>query len=219
MGVVMTNFKRFAGGLLVAVSSPALAVTSINYSAGSGSLPADVTVFQDFEAFMPGTPGASIGPNAFVFSGSVDGQAARPAFGSTGNYATVQTGGSYSVTFGPTSTFSFVLGSLDTYNTLRLTYADNSFQDYIGGQIINDLTFPSGNQISGETNGVVTYRVTSGAKLTGATFTSSQNSFEFDNLAVGAVPEPAAWAVMLGGFGMMGAAVRRRRTQVRFTYA
>lgn len=30
-----------------------------------------------------------------------------------------------------------------------------------------------------------------------------------------AVPEPATWAMMLGGFGLLGAAVRRRRTTVR----
>jgi hypothetical protein len=26
------------------------------------------------------------------------------------------------------------------------------------------------------------------------------------------VPEPASWAMMVGGFGMMGAMMRRRRT-------
>ncbi|UAK26653.1 PEPxxWA-CTERM sorting domain-containing protein [Sphingomonas nostoxanthinifaciens] len=31
-----------------------------------------------------------------------------------------------------------------------------------------------------------------------------------------AVPEPASWALMLGGFGMAGGAMRRRRVTVRF---
>ena len=37
--------------------------------------------------------------------------------------------------------------------------------------------------------------------------------FALDNLTLdrGAVPEPAAWALMLGGFGVTGAAMRRRR--------
>jgi len=35
--------------------------------------------------------------------------------------------------------------------------------------------------------------------------------------AVGAaVPETATWAMMIGGFGMVGAAMRRRRTAVRY---
>jgi hypothetical protein len=34
----------------------------------------------------------------------------------------------------------------------------------------------------------------------------------FDNLSVsGGVPEPASWALMIGGFGMAGAMIRRRR--------
>ncbi|MFS0736897.1 PEPxxWA-CTERM sorting domain-containing protein [Sphingomonas sp. 1P06PA] len=33
-----------------------------------------------------------------------------------------------------------------------------------------------------------------------------------------AVPEPAAWALMIGGFGMVGGAMRRRQT-VKVTYA
>ena len=32
----------------------------------------------------------------------------------------------------------------------------------------------------------------------------------------GAVPEPASWAMMIGGFGMIGATLRRRRTAIRF---
>jgi hypothetical protein len=32
----------------------------------------------------------------------------------------------------------------------------------------------------------------------------------------GAVPEPAAWGMLIGGFGLAGAAMRRRRVAVRF---
>jgi hypothetical protein len=35
----------------------------------------------------------------------------------------------------------------------------------------------------------------------------------------GAVPEPATWAMMILGFGMVGGLLRRRRTAVRVTYA
>ncbi len=34
-----------------------------------------------------------------------------------------------------------------------------------------------------------------------------------------AVPEPAAWAMMIAGFGVVGAAARRRRTTMDVTYA
>jgi hypothetical protein len=202
-----------AGVIGAIVSGPALAATSVSYTGGSGALPAGVTVIQDFEALGAGTPGAAIGPNAFVYSDSVANASARPAFGSTGNFATVLTNGSYSIDFAATNVLAFVLGSLDTYNGLTLRYEDGSSQLYSGGQIINDLSFPSGNQISGETNGVVKYTVVNGPRLTGATFTSSANSFEFDNIATAAVPEPATWALMVGGFGLVGFGLRRRRSQ------
>lgn len=205
-------------GLLISVGSvPAMAVTTVTFGAGSDTLPAGFSVFEDFESFAGGTPGAPIGTNAFVFDDSSSGLAARPAFGSTGNFAAVQSDGSYTVNFGPTDGFSFVLGSLDTFNSLTLLYEGGATQDYVGGQIINDLAFPSGDQISGETNGIVTYRVTSGARLIGATFNSSGDAFEFDNLAAAtatAVPEPAAWAMMIGGFAFIGAASRRRARAV-----
>ncbi len=37
------------------------------------------------------------------------------------------------------------------------------------------------------------------------------NDFALDDIKSGAVPEPAAWAMMIGGFGMAGAMLRRRR--------
>ena len=40
---------------------------------------------------------------------------------------------------------------------------------------------------------------------------SSSNSFESDNFAVAAVPEPATWAMMIMGFGTIGALMRRRQ--------
>lgn len=45
-----------------------------------------------------------------------------------------------------------------------------------------------------------------------------QGNFEFE-LSPAGVPEPAAWALMVGGFGLIGAGLRRRRQQVRVTYA
>lgn len=37
-----------------------------------------------------------------------------------------------------------------------------------------------------------------------------------DTLTAGAVPEPMSWALMIGGFAMTGAAMRRRRPAVSF---
>jgi hypothetical protein len=45
---------------------------------------------------------------------------------------------------------------------------------------------------------------------------ASGNDYGLDNISVTAVPEPASWAMMIGGFGLLGAAARRRRTNVVF---
>lgn len=39
------------------------------------------------------------------------------------------------------------------------------------------------------------------------------------SLAISAVPEPATWAMMILGFGVVGAAMRRRKTNVSVSYA
>ncbi|WEK44155.1 MAG: PEPxxWA-CTERM sorting domain-containing protein [Candidatus Sphingomonas colombiensis] len=190
-----------------------MAAPTVSFAGGSGTTAAGTVVFQNFDSFAPGAalPG---GTNAFAYDTSSS-NGARPADGSTGNFGSVLGGGTWTTSFAPTSLFSFVLGSLDTYNSLTLHFVGGSSITYVGGQIINDLVFPSGNQSANGSNGVVTYNANGGPLINGATFSSEQNSFEFDNLAR-AVPEPATWALMILGFGAIGGAMRRRRTSVAY---
>lgn len=47
--------------------------------------------------------------------------------------------------------------------------------------------------------------------------TAGNTTYNFELAAAGGVPEPATWAMMIGGIGMVGGAMRRRRTvTVRF---
>ena len=59
------------------------------------------------------------------------------------------------------------------------------------------------------------YGVTSSNGIGGFSFTGgASGNTSIDNLVVNsgaAVPEPASWALMIGGFGLAGAALRRRR--------
>lgn len=215
--------KLLAGALLAyAFALPAQAAVTISYTGGAAAanLPTGFTVVQNFDGLAAGT---SIGTNAAVFNTSVGGIAARPEFGSTGNFGAVlgePTDGSYTFNLSrATTAFSFILGSLDTYNSIRIGFADGTFQTLQGGAIKNDLVFDSGNQTIPDTNGRVTYFAGSGPRISSVTFGSTSNSFEFDNLAIGAVPEPATWGMMILGFGLVGAAVRRRRTNLNVTYA
>jgi hypothetical protein len=198
----------FAIGLALSTASASAAPT-IDFHPGSGALPANVHVIENFDEYPVG---ATNGTGAYALNTS-SGDGAIPAFGSTGNYASVLGGGAYSLTFAPASTLAFVLGSLDAYNTLTLLFADNSSTTYNGSEIIGVAPPPyaDGNQSADYTNGVVSYSVGAGPKIVGAEFKSGANSFEFDNIAVSPTPEPAAWAFMILGMGGVGAMLRRQR--------
>ena len=196
------------GAAALAVMAPAAyAAPTITFDGGSGTTAAGTTVFQNFDSYAPGT---LLGTKAYALDTRTS-TSVRPAFGSTGNYESTIGGGKYSVDFAATNVFSFVLGSLDSFNKLTLLFSDNTTITYLGGQIIGGLSFISGDQHSPLSNGVVTYRTNGGPFIVGATFTSTSDSFEIDNLARGGVPEPATWALMILGFGAIGGAVRSRR--------
>lgn len=63
-----------------------------------------------------------------------------------------------------------------------------------------------------------TVAITHGAALSGTTTPLGQHSgagvFNYAITETAAVPEPAAWALMIGGFGLAGLGLRRRRTAV-----
>ena len=95
------------------------------------------------------------------------------------------------------------MGSPDDYNHVTV-----GGQTFSGSALMGIPVVPAdGNQSVGRT---VTYALDSIQH--DITFSSTGVAFEFDNLAVAGVPEPASWALMIGGFGLAGAGLRRRRT-------
>jgi len=203
----MRTVALLGAAALAVTASAAYAAPTITFDAGSGATAPGTTVFQNFDSYAPGT---LIGTKTYALASSSS-SGARPAFGSTGNFASVTGGGTYSVDFAATNLFSFVLGSLDTFNKLTLLFSDNSTITYLGGQIIGGLSFTSGDQHKPSSNGLVTFNANGGPMIVGATFSSPSNSFEIDNLARGGVPEPATWALMILGLGAVAGAMRRRQ--------
>jgi PEP-CTERM motif-containing protein len=129
-------------------------------------------------------------------------------YNDTTNYMAVLGGQSETVTYGKTySELGIYWGSIDTYNVLTL---------FNGASSVVVLTPPvaNGNQFADDSN---RYFVISGFDFNKAVFSSSGNSFEFDNVAVGGVPEPATWAMMVLGFAGLGfAGYRKPRKTVSF---
>jgi hypothetical protein len=59
----------------------------------------------------------------------------------------------------------------------------------------------------------------SGQQQVAITSLKGADGFNYAGIAAGIVPEPASWALMFGGFGLLGSASRRRRANITVTYA
>jgi hypothetical protein len=114
----------------------------------------------------------------------------------------------------PLGYLSFLWGSPDTYNVLTLTTNQQTYTFNV-----NNLNFAvrDGNQSFSQ---YVQFVATAGESIRSVTFNNSPavDAFEVANFTA-VVPEPATWAMMLIGFGMVGAATRYRRHSAKVVYA
>jgi hypothetical protein len=188
------------------VASSANAAVVFTFIPGGASPTDGFTVVDAFD-----TADGLTGSNFQIKVPPADGNGAPPANSVPAGtaYLSVLGGGSATYAFtGDVSAFEFDWGSVDSYNTLTIT---STGADPI---VVPGLSFPNaanGNQVDPGTNGLFRVVGTEGERFTSVTFASSQNSFEVDNLAVGGVPEPASWALMILGFGGAGAVLRGQR--------
>lgn len=126
-------------------------------------------------------------------------------------YVSPATGGSATLSFATAlRSVSLYWGSIDNFNTLDVLGPGGVLLRRING---GTLPPASGNQFSSNTNRRV-FITAGNPAITGLTFRSTQAAFEFDDIAGQAVPEPASWAMLLAGFGLVGLAARRRRSTV-----
>lgn len=153
---------------------------------------------------------------AQIVQGSISGQYAQP-FGSDGSkYLSVY--GNTSATIRDTTgqgygRISLYLGSIDTYNSLDILSTTGAvIASFMGGQFLGGN---SGDQVSPNTNRLISFTQEEGELLFGGvTIRSSGNSAEVDNVRFASpsgVPEPASWAMMLVGFGLLGGSMRSKR--------
>jgi len=187
-----------------AVAGSANAAISFGFLPGADAPIAGDTLLYDFTDGSLGVldPGFS---NTIIQSATNGNGAQNPFAVPGGNYLSVLAGGSATITFDSLMrSISFNWGSVDTYNTLTIHWS--------GGDKVVLGNPGGGNQQNPSNNGVFWANVGADEYITGLTFASSQNSFEVDDISGSAVPEPATWAMMITGFGLAGAAIRRRRT-------
>lgn len=126
-----------------------------------------------------------------------------------GKYNSVQTGGSltYNLAGAAGDFFTFIWGTVDSYNTLTIN-GDGGATDVVVG---NDILALPG-YVNGVSNVIV--KIMSDIKFNSVTLTSSGNSFEhaFNPPELAPVPVPAAGLLLVAALGGLGVASRRRKS-------
>ncbi|OAN58321.1 hypothetical protein A7X12_04485 [Sphingomonas sp. TDK1] len=149
---------------------------------------------------------------------SSTGYAAMPV-GTVGNFlAAGPTAGEPAIlTFTPgTKYLSFLWGSPDTYNrfTVNTSLGNTAIFTATG------LGFSQSGGQQGFAQAVQFKTLSAGEYFTTVSFANSpsSNAFEVSNFR-SAVPEPAAWGMLILGFGAAGGVMRRRRDMTRLAHA
>ncbi|HWY81604.1 MAG TPA: PEP-CTERM sorting domain-containing protein [Roseiarcus sp.] len=185
---------------------------SPNYFVGQTVGTNTFSVGTDKWSLLSGTAGIAVGTTAKV--------SADP-LGDTLPYMSVEGGGTEQVVFGtPRTSISIYWGSIDgnqggnnNLNTFAITVDGFTLTgaDLVGMSTIADPVTGTGNQSSPSGNQLVT--ITGLGPFTTATFSSTNNAFEFS--LGSAIPEPSTWAMMMLGFAGLGYAAFRRNSKGR----
>ncbi len=217
----MMKKVAFAAVLAATTVSPAFAATvaTMPGEASTFTAPAGGTTI-DFNSPVAAPFALTVSGNAGIVTGSSNGNYAQPLFSDGSAYLQVGTAGLATLldsTSAGYESVSFFLGSIDAYNTIELLDTmGNLITSFTGSSFIIPA---DGDQTDPSTNRRVTItRSGTDAAIGGLRLTSSQNALEIDNV-VFAVPEPATWAMMFVGFGMMGASMRYRRRGTKAVFA
>jgi PEP-CTERM motif len=192
-----------------------LAVTSALTLAVVGPANAAVITFDDLtvgatvDNFYNGGGGPNLGVDFFVLDWEVQtgfGQTSQPnfAFSRGGN-------GFFNIAAGFTGALSFTYGAFTNFTATVYDGLNGT------GNALGSLNLAA-NNVSAFDLVAITF---SG---TGQSFAISGGAgqFGFDDVTFnesGAVPEPASWALMIAGFGLVGSAMRRRKPSVSVSYA
>ncbi|MBW8812234.1 MAG: PEPxxWA-CTERM sorting domain-containing protein [Caulobacterales bacterium] len=200
---------------VAALAAPASASVSVSLSntGDPNGLPAGQVLIADFND--AGAPTATLLPGVTLSLGGATVGVCEGCGGYSGtlpndptHYLTIASGKSATFqSLRALSTFSLYMGSPDTYNSIEFFGAGGYHETLSGADMFLGDTNQSwswGKRVNFDFGGF---------KVDKVVLSSSGNSFEVDNAAgtLQAVPEPAAWALMILGFGAAGAMMRRQR--------
>jgi hypothetical protein len=212
--------------LILTAAAAALAASSF---AGGAAKAAVVTL--DFQgSSSSANPGSTaIAINVFYNGGTDAGGASGTVFGvsfsiatfaSTSQFTQPQFGISSSIAYMPATPLTFTSDMAFTSIAFDQFFfgPDNVVNVYSGangtGTLLKTVTF--GQNCFSTCTAV--RQTLSFANALSVTISPNSNGTGIDNLAITMVPEPATWAMMISGFGLVGFAARKRRSAT-VTYA
>lgn len=233
MGEIMNVFKIAAVGAALLMALPAAAATTINFDQlpNGSTLPNSGTTidtqYQSLGVTFSGTN--TIGG----YTGALNSWGIIPASGPGGS-------GNYLASFG-----AIPAGGVNNYliapryDIMSVVFANTASAISFGlsasspGVTINAYNSAGGllQSLTGVASSsgfaIQTLTATGVARVDivgtfSSTFANSARIFGIDNLTftpaatAGAVPEPATWAMMIVGFGLVGGAMRRRQAKIAF---
>lgn len=150
----------------------------------------------------------SFGGSTFTFGGS---GSSSVTVQNTAGAAIQAFGGFFGIALTPSA--SFTNRGTVTYGPTGTQYA--SFTSPTIDSSISQLSFV-GLRSNDGTNNFFGFAYLSGRTLVGYGYESIANTAV---TATTAVPEPASWTMMIGGFGIMGGVMRRRKSKIATTVA
>ncbi|GIL40305.1 PEP-CTERM sorting domain-containing protein [Roseiterribacter gracilis] len=143
----------------------------------------------------------------------------REPLGDTSIYASIgpTTLPLFNASFGVNNYFGLYWGSIDAFNTIEFSRHGTLLARFTGSDIVNPA---NGNLTSADTNRFVDFFFDDGVMFDEVILSSTRNSFEFDNIAIGIlevgaapnVPEPASFLLLGIALLAIGAL---RATEVR----
>ncbi|MGL4543412.1 MAG: PEPxxWA-CTERM sorting domain-containing protein [Polymorphobacter sp.] len=204
----MKKFVAFTAAVLLASAAQAVTWTSVSGAPDQGPASGE-SILVSFDAPLP--TGYALSGSYAIVSGTTS-AAAMPANDATKYfYVSSNLGnGIAKLTTPDLNALSFYWGSVDRYNSVDVLGAGGATLLTLAGSA---LPVATGNQFIASTNRRVFFTAGANEVITGLRFRSTGVAFELDSIAGAAVPEPASWALMIVGFGLVGAALRRRATQ------
>jgi hypothetical protein len=213
LGVRVKILKALALAILAWSTSPAQATTvSFGYIGADRTAPTIVPGQGQLIRITDGVGAFSFFPPA------VDGPS-RPQFGTFGlaDLASFTLDTSTIFTFSQVNPSGFPSSGFFNYSLADLTAFSATFANGELTALSFDTSALSPISTDGGGDfGLQSFRVTGLGPDGASTFNGDSQLLTSGQLDIAAVPEPATWALMIIGFGMIGGTLRTRRRQVAF---